>query len=195
MLKEKYGYGKPIFVEDLSASEAKVIEGSQDIKVFTSGIYYFPKTTTLGGVVHELPIEVSEVIERRYVTNGDDVYGYISGHTLRNLAGLTRQVPSFIEISTNNATELERNAFIGSKKVKTHKAPLTVTKDNAHKLQFLDLMTLIEPDHLDETSMWLFREWLKENPITYTELLPYIDVFPENVKTNLENKVIKDEIT
>ena len=114
---------------------------------------------------------------------------------MRNYAGLTRQLPSFIEITTNNETETVRDSFVGSKRVITHRPPTEITKENAHILQFLDLMVLSEPDHLDEISMQLFREWLQENPVEYEELLPYLRLFPEVVSINVEKKVIKDELT
>ena len=55
-------------------------------------------------------------------------------------------------------------------------------------------MTLSEPDHLDEISLLLFREWLQENPVTYDELQPYIGLFLEVVSINVEKKVIMDEL-
>ena len=149
----------------------------------------------LGGMERELPIQIDAVIERMYFTDGKEVYGYVSGHTLRNYAGLTRQVPSFLEVTTNNETESSRDSYVGSRRVITHRPPTVITKENVNALQFLDLMILSEPDHLDEISMRLFREWLQENPVVYGELLPYVRLFPDVVRVNVEKKVIKDELT
>ena len=97
ILPSKYGQREPIFVNDLDEKELydlALLKKSGEVKRFDEDIYYFPKTAMLGGVERELPIKTEDVIERRYFTDGNEVYGYISGHTLRNYAGLTRQVPS-----------------------------------------------------------------------------------------------------
>jgi len=197
-LNRKYEQRTPIFIDDLNETELNelnLLEQSGEIKRFDDDVYYFPKTTMIGGVEYELPIKTETIIERRYFTDGNEVYGYISGHTLRNYAGLTRQVPSFLEVTTNKETEPVRDSFVGSKRVVTHRPPTAVNKNNAHILQFLDLMILSEPDHIDEISMYLFREWLRENPIIYDDLLPYITFFPEIVSINLEKRIIRDELT
>ena len=197
VLPKKYAKREPIFIvdlDDIELSDLNLLERNGEVKLFDEGIYYFPETTMLGGLERELPIMIEPVIERLYFTDGNEVYGYVSGHTLRNYAGLTRQIPSFLEITTNNETEPVRDSYVGNKRVVTHRSPVPVTKENVHMLQFLDLMILSEPDHFDEISLLLFREWLKENPVTYEDLLPYMSLFPDVVSINVEKKVIKDEL-
>ena len=198
MLKDKYNYSEPIFIEDLTNGEIKELNELHKngvVKQFEKGIYYFWKTMVIGGKTHELPLRGHDIVVRKYLTNGNEVYGYTSGHTLRNLAGLTRQVPSFWEITSNNESAEKNDFRISSEWVITHHAPTIITKDNAHNLQFLDLMTLAVPEHLDEISLFIFNEeWLKENPVVYEELLPYVKLFPEVVKRNLEHPVIREAL-
>lgn len=198
-VKERYKPCEPIFEEDLCQRERDRLRdmidtGEARALAGVEGVYYIPKVTSIGGVEREVPVYAPKIVERRFISDGASVYGYFSGHTLRNLAGLTRQVAPFTEVTTN-VEYLERRDFkVGVQRVITHRPPTEITAENAKCLQFLDLMTLIEPEHLDELSLGIFRQWLKDNTVTYEMLFPYFELFPSIVKNNVENKVIKDEI-
>lgn len=47
---------------------------------------------------------MDEVIRRKYLMDGDDCCGFVSGIMFANRIGLTTQVPGVYEICTNKAT-------------------------------------------------------------------------------------------
>lgn len=150
ILKDRYGENEPIFADEvLSAFEGlpkrtvyyrlgKAVEEGSLAKAGRR-VYYVPTETILGPSVL-LPMKV---IEKEYLSCGDDVYGYWSGLMLENQMGLTAQNPSVLEIVTNRATKRVRNLgpAAGYKDVVIRQPRVKVTKDNVEVLMLLDLVT------------------------------------------------------
>ena len=197
MLKEKYAYSEPIFVEDLDQEqkdELVKLAKAGEIKMFEDGIYYFTKTVVFSTFESELPLRPESVIERRYLEHNGDVFGYISGFSLVNGAGLSRQVPNFLEITTNNVDN-DGDFFVGIRRIKVHPSPIKITKENVNSLQFLDLMTWMDPVVFEEMDQFMLHEWIQENNIKLNDLYEYVDYFPEIAKQNLNREVVKNEFT
>ena len=116
-LKSKFGPGKPIFTEDaeslgLSAGnlrqQFKKLVDAGELSRFEPGVYFLPDCN------HEYyPISSNMVAEYKYITNGDEIYGYYSGYTFANQLGLCLQVPYKEEIVTNNTTAIAREVKVG----------------------------------------------------------------------------------
>ena len=96
-LKSKFGPGKPIFTEDaeplgLSAGnlrqQFKKLVDAGELSRFEPGVFFLPDPN------HEYyPISSNMVAEYKYITDGDEIYGYYSGYTFANQLGLCLQVP------------------------------------------------------------------------------------------------------
>ena len=96
-LKSHFGPGKPIFTSDaeplgLSAGnlrqQFKKLVDAGELSRFEPGVYFLPDKN------HEYyPLSTNMVAEYRYITNGEDVYGYFSGYTFANQLGICLQVP------------------------------------------------------------------------------------------------------
>ncbi|MCL2321993.1 MAG: hypothetical protein FWC47_07815, partial [Oscillospiraceae bacterium] len=83
-LKEKYGYNEPIYAEEIQfenyshswiSKELKKLVDSDEIKRFDTGIYYLAKKMPWG----YSKLNPRKVVNRRFISDGDDVYGYVAG--------------------------------------------------------------------------------------------------------------------
>lgn len=145
-LKENYKYNEPIFINEVG------IEGMMDnalrqafnrllkngdIKRFDTGIYYLPKS---GGVLNKSYMDSNKVINKKYITDGIKIYGYISGFSFVSQIGLTTQNPVITEIISNVESSKGRTITIGIKKVYVKRPKAVITNENYKELQILHLI-------------------------------------------------------
>jgi hypothetical protein len=193
-LKETFGIEEPIYVEEIKFngysrtwvfSELKKLVESGELNRFDRGIYYFPVKMPWG----DSSLDSSKVIERRFITDGSDVYGYITGLSLLNESGLSTQVPNHIEIATNKESAIVRDVRVGYSRVRARKSKTHITKENASTLQLLDLMNIMQsPDELNESERYLLKEFVryaKEAGATKESISKYSSLFPARAKNNL----------
>ena len=177
-LKNKYGTGEPIYREEIEFKNYsrswifkelnKLIENGE-IKRFDTAIYYFPKKMSYG----ESVLNPRKVVERRFLTDGYEVYGYLTGVSLLNMVGLSTQVPNLIELVTNNESTRVRDIKIGFQRVRARRSRTVITKDNANALQFLDLMNTITLNVLGETEQYMLRKYTKDAGVTRDSVSEY----------------------
>jgi len=199
-LKDKYGYNEPIYINEISFknysrpwifNELKKLVAVGDIKRFAAGIYYFPVKMFFGDSF----LNPRKVVERRFLSDGDDVYGYIAGVSLLNLTGLSTQVPNLIELVTNNETTRVRDINIGVQKVRARRSRTTVTKENVNTLQFLDLMNSVTLASMDETERFMLRKYAKDSGVTRNAVTQYTGIFPARAMKNMIESGIAYELT
>ena len=184
-LKSKFGPGKPIFTEDaeslgLSAGnlrqQFKKLVDAGELSRFEPGVYFLPDPN------HEYyPISSNMVAEYKYITNGDEIYGYYSGYTFANQLGLCLQVPYKEEIVTNNTTAIAREVKIGKIPFYIRRAKVAVTKENRNVLQLLDLLKDVEEytDYCcEEEAPDIIRRHILRNKILRADVDKYIEKFP-----------------
>lgn len=158
ILLETFGKAKPILADEIvslfsSVSRVAVYQniGKAIERVFLArygqGVYYIPREGRFGKV----PLSPEAVIERKYITDGEGVFGYYSGLTLENRAGLSEQVPAVLEITTNASSRSVRSLgpLGGWKDVVIRKPRCTITSDNVDVLRFLDAVTALSPRSMD----------------------------------------------
>ena len=158
-LKAEFGYNQPILAEDLLAlypsmtrqgvyKKINAAISSGDLERYGRGVYYLPTETVLGKSV----LSARQVASRRWVKDGKEVFGYISGFNLANEVGVTTQVPATLEITTNKEKTAIREVvpFGGWKRVVLRKPRRPVTNRNVDALRFLDLITDEDIDQFDE---------------------------------------------
>ncbi len=184
-LKSKFGPGKPIFTEDaeplgLSAGnlrqQFKKLVDAGELSRFEPGVYFLPDPN------HEYyPISSNMVAEYKYITDGDDIYGYYSGYTFANQLGLCLQVPYKAEIVTNNTTAIAREVKVGKIPFYIRRAKVAVTKENRNVLQLLDLLKDVEEytDYCcEEEAPDIIRRHILRNKILRADVDKYIENFP-----------------
>ncbi|MDR1192915.1 MAG: DUF6088 family protein [Peptococcaceae bacterium] len=189
-LKALYGAGEPIYVERIQFEgysrprifkELKKLVDSGELKRFDTGIYYFPRKMSYG----EASLNPRKVVELRFLSDGNEVYGYVAGISLLNMAGLTTQVPNLLELVTNNETTRVRDIQVGNQRIRARRSRATVTKNNVNTLQFLDLMNAITPSILDETERYMLSKYIKSSGVTRDSVTRYAGYFPAKAMKNM----------
>jgi len=193
-LKQVFGIEEPIYIEKIQFKnysrswifkELKKLIDSGELIRFDRGIYYFPVTMPWG----KSSLDPYKIAFPRFITNGNEVYGYISGLSLWNKSGLSTQVPNLLEITTNNVSTYVRDVYIGWARIRIRKSPTTITKENEKTLQFLDLMNVMQsPKEIDEMEYFMLRKFAnraKEAGVTKESLLYYSKFFPVKAKEQL----------
>lgn len=97
-LLSEFGYNKPILFSEIKFNNWCAQKISRDLRKlcqdgkvvkFDSGIYYIPKTTQFG-VAYFNP---KKVIDKKFIREGENVFGYYSGSYLQYEAYLNSNPP------------------------------------------------------------------------------------------------------
>jgi len=189
-LKEKFGIDEPIYVEDIRYGnysrpwifkELKKLVDSGELKRFDTGIYYFPVKMFYG----DGTLSPRKIVEKRFLTDGDDVYGYVAGLSLLNQTGLSTQVPNLLELVTNNESTRVRDVKVGFQRVRARRSRTVVNKENFLTLQFLDLMNSISPKFMDESERFMLSKYIKATGVTKDSVSQYAGLYPAKAIKNM----------
>lgn len=189
-LIEKYGRNEPIFLTDISYEDyskpwimkkIKALCESGELIRYEKGIYYIPTNTVFGKSI----LNPYKVIEKKYIKDDKNTFGYYSGLTLQNRLKMSTQNPNIIEIYTNNETTNIRNVVVGGQKVMLRKARTAINNSNSAVLSFLELMNDITPRSLDEDKKGRIIDYIRQNNIRKNDIITYASVFPDRVMRNL----------
>ena len=191
-----YGYNEPFKTSEINfedySKEKICIEMTKLCKKgkvvrFETGIYYIPKTNKFGTVI----FNQSKIVDKKYIKDGEQVFGYYSGTELEYRLGLTKVKPNTIVIYTNGETTRMRRVMVGSQRIILRKPRTKIDKFNASILCFLELMNGIDVETLDEYKRKLITDYIAENRITQRQITKYIPYFPDKTCRNLiESEVI-----
>lgn len=184
---------EPIFVSEIKIEDMtdvnlrqqmKKLADSGKIKRFDSGIYFIPKKTIFHSGSQLSPYKV---IEKKYLQNEKQRFGYISGLMLANQMGLTTQVPMSYEVVTNKATKDYRETKLDKTRVIIRKPRVEVTEDNYKILQFLDLIcdikyySEVEGEQLQKRLM----KYMQNIKLSFSMLEPYLMYYPDRIYKNM----------
>ena len=168
ILRDRFGEDEPILTEEILALFGdvsrmatfnrlnKALETGA-LERFDRGVYFIPRE----GILGKVPLLPMKVVEKKYLGDGDSVYGYISGLNLENEVGVSPQVPATLEVTTNKASRRVREVgpFGGWREIKIRVPRTVVTKDNVDSLRLLDLITRVPLDSLSEYELANLREF------------------------------------
>jgi len=195
-LIEKYGYNEPIFISEVTLQGYsaqtlrqlfKRLTDAGKIARFDSGIYYIPTNTAMGKSV----LNPRQVIEKKYITDNNKVFGFYSGISLKNSVGLTKQMPNIIEIVTNNESSRVRNVSIGKQMVRLRKSRTSITNMNVGALQVLDLFNGIEYNQLDSNERKAVFDYIRSKNLTQRQVFENAKNFPmKALKKMIESGVV-----
>ena len=189
-LKSKYGTNEAVYIEEIEFEnysrpwvfkELRKLVERGEIRRFDTGIYYFPVKMPWGDSL----LDPRKIVTRRFLSDGNNVYGYVAGLSLLNQSGLSTQVPGFLELVTNKETTRVRNIMIGKQRVRARRSRTTITKDNVLTLQFLDLMNTITPKIMDDTERYMLNKYIKASGITRESVSKYAGLFPAKAMRNM----------
>ena len=192
-IEQNYAQNEPIFISDLVNSGLKIekvrneVKGLTDdgkLKRYDTGIYYIPKKTIFN--VEATPSR-DLIIEKKFIKDGQEIVGYISGILFANQLGLTTQVPAVYEVVSNKATRASRKVSIGNATVLLRKTRVSVTAENYKVLQLLDL--IMDIDFASELKGNELKEkllaFMKKAKITVSMLREYTAYYPDKIYKNM----------
>ena len=188
-LLKKYGTNKPIITEELSIPEISYDNlrkqlsryNSQGIlEKYSQGVYYIPKETILG----RSTLSIDDVINRKYITNGNDIYGFYSGLSFYNKLGISTQVPFVYEIVTNKEKSRVREITLKNQKIILRKPYVKINKNNYLENQFLDFINNANSNDLSD-NIDVLKKYIKDNNLNKNVILDLITYYPSKTSKKL----------
>ena len=93
---KNFSFDEPILIEDIERlfpnksrpwidKAIRILVEEKKIKRYSTGVYYIPRKTVLG----DSTLSVNKVIEKKYLSNKKEIYGFVTGVSLLNYLGLT----------------------------------------------------------------------------------------------------------
>lgn len=129
-------------------------------------------------------------MERKYIRNDTDVYGFYGGVAMDNYMGLSTQVAVTLEIYTNKETADKRRVQVGWCDVILKRGRTNITADNADTLTFLEVLTRApgwwfkDKDEETEEKMECLASYINEAKITEQSVNQYLPLFPSDTAKN-----------
>lgn len=192
-LKLNYKENEPIFISEIQYKNLNMNAIRQQILNLTNknllirydtGIYFIPGNSIFKS---SNTLNQNKIIEKKYISNNDEVIGYFSGLNFANRIGLTTQVPNLYEVVSNKATCDYREIKIGTTKVILRKPRTLVTKENYLELQFLDMIKEIDNISIldkDENKK-IVLNYMNTAKISFEKLQKLLEFYPDKIYKNL----------
>lgn len=184
-LLENYGYDNPIIVNELEVGQYKMnairqaiylLEKEDKIVRYSTGIYYIARDTIFG----KSKISFEIVIEKKYIENDRDIYGYFTGLYFKNLLGLTTQMVNTPEIVSNKEFSKKRTVEMCGRNAIVRKSNVVITKANAKILQFFDLFKYLTFEEVNTYKEQLIN-YIKENSLCKQMVVEYLSYYSKKV--------------
>lgn len=201
-LRSKFGVNQPIFTSEILEEMSeysrprvfqllKKAEQEQTLIKFDKGVYYIPTETRYGKSL----ISVEQVIRKKYISDKDDVFGIYGGLQMQQSFMLTYQVPTAIEIVTNNETMWVRETKLKNRSIILRKSRLPITRENADVYTILELFSNMDMrKYLDDTSVQ--REvvgFIRDRAIKAKDVYALAGAFPSKTTRNIMESGIINE--
>lgn len=198
-LKTQYGENTPIFFEDI----ANVCSGYTRGRVYqlidaamNSGLlakagydcYYIPTTTPFGKSL----LNPRKVIEKKYISNKGEVYGFYTGLALLNSFGITTQMPNVIEVFTNNEATKSRRVTINNQTIIVKRARTTINNSNYKEMMLLELFNLADARSIDVQVTQKIVDYMKKNNISIQGIMKYAKFVPARAIKNFMSSEVQN---
>lgn len=198
-LKTQYGENTPISFEDI----ANVCSGYTRGRVYqlidaamNSGLlakagydcYYIPTTTPFGMSL----LNPRKVIEKKYISNNDEVYGFYTGLALLNSFGITTQMPNVIEVFTNNEATKSRRVTINNQTIIVKRARTTINNSNYKEMMLLELFNLADIRSIDARATQKIVNYMKQNNISIQGIMKYAKFVPARAIKNFMSSEVQN---
>ncbi len=202
-LKTKFNSNEPIFTNEIlemfkeysRAYIFRLIDNAEkkgEIINFVPGVYYLPTKSVIGIST----ITTDDVVRKKYIGYKDDVYGVYSGLGLKNMFSVTTQMPSTIEIVSNNESARCRKIIIDGRTVILRKSRCKIDSNNSKAYTILQLLSKIKSNEsLDERARDSITKYMKENNVNSSDLISLARVFPAQTTKNLMYSGVLDGFT
>lgn len=200
-LQTQYGVNEPIFFDEIAkagngytrARIYQLINAALDSGVlarFGYDCYYIPTQTPFGQSL----LNPRKVIEKKYIQDNGEIYGYYTGMMLLNMFGITTQMPNIIEIYTNNEATKSRRVNINNQTVIVKKARTKIDKTNYREMMILELFNIMDKDSINAQTSQKVIDYMKSNRITIKDVMQYADKVPARAIKNFVRSEVQNEI-
>lgn len=201
-LKNKFGVNQPIFTSEILEEMSeysrprvfqllKKAEKDETIIKFDKGVYYIPNETCYGKSL----ISVEQVVKKKYIADKEEVFGIYGGLQMQQSFMLTYQVPSAIEVITNNETMWVRETKLKNRSIILRKSRLPITRENADVYTILELFSNMDMRrYFDDTSVQ--REvvgFVRDKAIKGKDVYALAGAFPAKTTRNIMESGIINE--
>ena len=188
---DNYKNGEPIFLSELPGAskdylrqEMKRLVDEGKLERMYNGVYYLAYYTILGT---KGKASIEQYIDKKYLSAGGKVSGYITGLQLANQYGFTTQNPACYEVCSNEATTKQRKQDVDGNKIVVYKPVAEVNEKNCSALQFLDLMSTI--DKYSEISgkelLVKLKRFVDTVKVDFSIVKEYLPFYPDRVYRNI----------
>lgn len=168
ILTQTFGTDRPILLDEIRDTFPEIPEAtlyrhlrsavaSSRLTKPRKGVYYIPTKTRFGPST----ISDTKILEKKYLTDGGEVYGYVTGLALENQLGISNQVPGTLEIVTNRESTRSRRIepYGGYREITLRRPRIPVTAENVEALQLLDILTYAPVDSLASDELARLKEF------------------------------------
>lgn len=202
-LREKFNTNEPIFTSEIlhifsEYSRAYVFrlidmaERSGELVSFESGVYYIPTRTIMGTST----ITAEDVVNKKYIAYGGDVYGIYSGLSLQNMFSLTTQMPNTIEIVSNRESMRCRKISVDGREVILRRSRCRIEPSNEKAYTLLQLFSeMDENTDIDGGARESIKRYMRENEIRASDLISLSKVFPARTAKKLMYSGVLNDFT
>ena len=202
-LKENYGENVPIYISRLKVEgmsentlrqQVKRLTDAGLLKRYDTGIYFIPKKSVFKS---GSTLSVEQVLNDKYLREGEKRCGYQSGILFANQLGLTTQVPMIYEIVTNKASREYREIMVAKTRVILRRPRTEINEDNFRALQFLDLrkdvdmVSELEGKRLTERLL----AYMRACSLYFDDLEPFLPLYPDKLYRNLYEGGLLDGVS
>ena len=198
-LKTQYAENTPIFFEDIANVCSRYTRGRvyQLIDAaMNSGLlakagydcYYIPTTTPFGKSL----LNPRKVIEKKYISNKGEVYGFYTGLALLNSFGITTQMPNVIEVFTNNEATKSRRVTINNQTIIVKRARTTINNSNYKEMMLLELFNLADIRSIDARATQKIVDYMKQNNISIQGIMKYAKFVPARAIKNFMSSEVQN---
>ena len=202
-LKENYGENVPIYISRLKVvgmsentlrQQVKRLTDAGLLKRYDTGIYFIPKKSVFKS---GSTLSVEQVLNDKYLREGEKRCGYQSGILFANQLGLTTQVPMIYEIVTNKASREYREITVAKTRVILRRPRTEINEDNFRAPQFLDLMK--DVDMVSELEGKRLTErllaYMRACSLYFDDLEPFLPLYPDKLYRNLYEGGLLDGVS
>lgn len=201
-LRNKFGVNQPIFTSEILEEMSeysrprvfqllKKAEQEQTLIKFDKGVYYIPTETRYGKSL----ISVEQVVRKKYIADKEDVFGIYGGLQMQQSFMLTYQVPTAIEVVTNNETMWVRETKLKNRSIILRKSRLPITRDNVDVYTILELFSNIDMrKYFDDTSVQReVIDFVRDRAIKSKDVYALAGAFPSKTTRNIMESGIINE--
>lgn len=168
ILERTFGTNRPILLNEIRGAFPGMPEAtlyrrlrsavaSSRLAKPRKGVYYVPTATRFGPSM----LSDAKILEKKYLTDGCEVYGYVTGLALKNQIGISNQVPGTLEIVTNRESTRSRRIepYGGYREITLRRPKVPVNANNVEALQLLDILTYAPVDRLAPDELARLKEF------------------------------------